>query len=70
MSPTELPPSLTARPNIPFEMQTLEQLRAERDYWARCVADAGGFASANAADKFRKRCEAWIQRREQESKTE
>ena len=69
MSINELPPSLEVEPNIPFEMQTLEQLRAERDYWIRCVAAATGFASANAADKFRQRCEAWISRREREEKS-
>lgn len=55
-----LPPSLAVKPNIPWEEQTLEQLIAERDYWADRVANAPGFASAKAADNFRKACEHWI----------
>ena len=62
-----LPSSLAVTPNIPWEDQTLEQLRAERDYWAARVADAPGFASATAADEFRRSCEAWIAKREKEN---
>ena len=66
MSDDILPESLRVKPNIPFEKQTLMQLRAERDYWEERVRTAPGFASAKAADDFRKGCEAWIRRREQE----
>lgn len=62
-----LPPSLAARPNIPWEEQTLDQLRAEREYWALQVLNAAGFASAKAADDFRQACDSWIRRREREA---
>lgn len=59
-----LPPSLAAKPNIPFEKQTLDQLIAERDYWAAKVARATGWgAGLKAADDFRRACETWIKRR-------
>lgn len=58
-----LPPSLAVKPNIPMSEQTLEQLQAERDYWVKQVETAPGFASAKAADDFRKGCEAWIAKR-------
>ena len=61
-----LPPSLATSPNIDFANQTLEQLEAERDYWANEVATAPGFASAKAADDFRRICEGWIARRKRE----
>lgn len=61
-----LPPSLAVTPNIALEHQTIEQLRAERDYWIEQIRTAPGFASAKAADDFRKGCEAWIKRRERE----
>lgn len=63
---TELPPSLAVSPNIAMEHQTVEQLRAERDYWIEQVRTATGWSSAKAADDFRKGCEAWIKRRERE----
>ena len=63
----EKPPSLAITPNIPWEKQTIEQLEAERDYWIKCVETATGFASAKAADNFRKACEAWIKRRQAEA---
>jgi hypothetical protein len=58
-----LPPSLAVKPNIPWEKQTVEQLEAERDYWAQQVAAAPGWASANAADGFRRACDSWLTRR-------
>lgn len=64
MSTETLPPSLAVTPNIPWSEQTREQLVAERDYWKAKVESAPGFASANEADKFRKACEWWIERRE------
>jgi hypothetical protein len=63
---TDLPESLRVSPNIPWENQTLEQLRAERDYWESCIRKASGFASAKAADDFRRGCEGWITRRQSE----
>jgi hypothetical protein len=63
----DLPPSLAVNPNIPMEQQTLDQLRAERDYWVKRVETAAGWASAKAADDFRRGCEAWIARRRRES---
>lgn len=65
----EKPATLVAEPNIPFEAQTVEQLRAERDWWIKMVEIAPGFASAKAADDFRKGCEAWIKRREAEQQS-
>lgn len=59
--PPNLPPSLAVKPNIAWEHQTIEQLEAERDYWIARVADASGFASAKAADDFRRGCERWIE---------
>lgn len=59
-----LPPSLAVTPNIPWERQTVEQLRAERDHWQRMVKEASGFASANAAYGFQRACEAWLRRPE------
>lgn len=63
----ELPPSLRVTPNIPMSEQTLDQLRAERDYWDAQVQSAPGFTSAKAADDFLRGCEAWIERREIEN---
>lgn len=62
----ELPESLSVKPNIPWERQTLKQLYEERDYWLKAVVDAAGFASAKAADDFRRSCDFWIKRREDE----
>lgn len=59
----EKPESLSVNPNIPWEEQTLEQLQAEHAYWVEQVATAPGFASAKAADDFRKGCAAWIRRK-------
>ena len=56
--PEQLPPSLQVKPNIPWEAQTLEQLEAERAYWDERMRTAPGFASAKAADDFRRGCEA------------
>lgn len=64
----QLPPSLAVVPNIAWEHQTLDQLRAERAYWDERVSTAAGFASAKAADDFRRACDAWIARREREAK--
>lgn len=61
-----VPESLAVTPNIPWHEQTVEQLVAERDYWEACVRSAAGFASAKAADDFRKACESWIERRKRE----
>lgn len=65
---TALPESLASKPNIAWEHQTLEQLKAERDYWIDRVKNASGFSSAKAADDFRRGCEAWIERREAEGR--
>lgn len=66
MGETPLPPSLAVEPNIPWEEQSLEELRAERAYWEACVREAAGFASAKAADDFRRACDVWIRKREAE----
>ena len=63
----QLPPSLQVKPNIPWEAQTIDQLKAERDYWNRMLSTAPGFASAKAADDFRRACESWIAKRERET---
>ena len=63
---TKLPPSLAVTPNIPWEKQTIEQLDAERIYWDEKVRTAPGFASAKAADDFRRGCETWLKRRRAE----
>lgn len=60
---SDLPESLTVVPNIPWEQQTIDQLKSEMDHWTQKVKDASGFASAYAADGFRKSCEAWLVRR-------
>jgi hypothetical protein len=53
----ELPPSLAVKPNIPLRMQTIEQLRAERDYWLRKVNDAECWGAAySAAMSFHRAC--------------
>ena len=66
--PLPLPPSLAVIPNIPHSEQTLEQLRAERDYWDRKVREAPGWgASLSAAAGFRESCNVWIRRREKEA---
>lgn len=66
MADHPIPPSLAVVPNTPFEAQSLGSLVQERAYWVRSVATASGFASAKAADGFRRGCEAWINRRFQE----
>ncbi|MCP1200095.1 hypothetical protein [Notoacmeibacter sp. MSK16QG-6] len=63
---TSLPPSLAVVPNIPLDEQTLDQLRDEEAYWDARVKDAPGFASAKAADDFRRACRDWIAIRERE----
>jgi hypothetical protein len=68
MTERQLPPSLAVVPNIPYEEQTLEQLRLERDYWQMLIDKATSWgASLKAADDFCKACEAWIKRREAEA---
>jgi hypothetical protein len=63
-----LPPSLAVTPNIPFERQSLAELRLERAYWqARIEAATGWGASLKAADDCRRACDAWISRREKET---
>ena len=53
-------------PERASDFSAVEQLVAERDYWEACVRSAAGFASAKAADDFRKACESWIERRKRE----
>jgi len=66
----KLPPSLAAKPNIAFHMQTLEQLYAERDYWDGKIADSSTWgASLGCAVGARDGCIAWIARREREAAT-
>jgi hypothetical protein len=60
-----LPESLATIPNIPWQSQTIEQLKAERDYWNSKIKSADGWgASVGAAIKFRDACTREIQRRE------
>lgn len=64
---TDLPPSLAAKPNIPWADQTLDQLRAERAYWQARIDEATGWGAAvGAAAGFRDQCDAWIVRRQRE----
>lgn len=65
-TPTQLPPSLAVKPNIPLDKQTLEQLYLEKAYWEEQVNTATGAASAHATNSFRKGCEVWINKRENE----
>ncbi len=58
----DLPESLAAKPNIPWSLQTLEQLRQERDYWDRKITLGG--AAGFAAAEFKRECARWIARRE------
>lgn len=53
----DLPPSLAAKPNIPWHQQTVEQLQAERDFWQRKMdsKDCWG-AALGAAAGFRRGC--------------
>jgi len=63
----ELPPSLAVKPNIPLRMQTLEQLRAERDYWLSKVNDAAIWGAAyNAASNFHRACVEELRRRKEQ----
>jgi hypothetical protein len=57
---------LAVTPNIPWERQTIRELELERDYWDARLKSATGFASAKAADDFRRACEKWIARRRSE----
>lgn len=63
-----LPPSLAAKPEIPLNEQTLEQLRLERDYWqAKVDAATGWGAGYSAACGFLSDCNRAIARRETQS---
>jgi hypothetical protein len=64
---THLPPSLAVVPNIAWDHQTLDQLRAERAYWGARLDTAAGPASAGAITGFRDACDAWIAKREREA---
>ena len=64
-----LPESIARTPNIPWEHQTVEQLRSEMAYWQKMIETAPGFASAHAAESFYRGCAAWIKRRETEANT-
>lgn len=61
-----LPESLRCKPNIPWEQQTIDQLKAERAYWAHRLSNAAGPASAGASFGFLRACDAWIAQRERE----
>jgi hypothetical protein len=64
----ELPPSLAVKPNIPLRMQTLEQLRAERDYWLSKVTRGERWGAAyNAASSFHRACVDELRRRREQS---
>ncbi len=68
---SDLPPSLAAKPNIPWEEKTLEQLRAEHDYWCAEISGAAAWGSLfGCAIEFRDGCAVWIARRERELSTE
>lgn len=60
----DLPESLARVPNIPVEEQTIEQLKAERDYWQSIIDGApiwGG--SLTAAAEFMHDCNQELRRR-------
>jgi len=60
-----LPESLATKPNIPWQSQTIEQLKAERDYWNSKIKSADEWwESVGEAIKFRDACTREIQRRE------
>lgn len=62
-----LPPSLAAKPNIPLDQQTVEQLKVEREYWDNEIRSATGWGAAvGVAHEFRSACDKWIARREAE----
>lgn len=68
MTEPALPATLAAKPNVPLCDQTLEQLRAERDYWvARVESYTCWGAGLKFADSCRAACESWIARREREA---
>ncbi len=67
-SKSDLPPSLATKPNIPYESQTLSQLRAERNYWDKKIKSATSWgASLGVANSFLRICDCWIARREAEA---
>lgn len=61
------PPSLSVKPNIPWEEQTIEQLKLERAWWEQMVKDASGAASASAAWGFMRACDNWITRKQNDA---
>jgi len=66
-----LPPSLAAKPNIPWEEQTLEQLQAEYAYWDdKLMANTEWGAAIGFAGNARAACERWIERRMREAKAQ
>ena len=66
--PATTPLSLRASPNIRWEDQTVDQLRAELAHWTRRLQSARGLASAAAAARLARGCAAWIERREREGR--
>ena len=62
---SELPESLRVVPNIPTREQTIDQLKAERDYWHEMIMSSPSWGAAVAAAyEFRAACEAELKRRE------
>ena len=47
-----LPESLATIPNIPWQSQTIEQLKAERDYWNSKIKSADGWGASVGVDNW------------------
>jgi len=70
MTDNSLPPSLAAKPNIPWAEQTVEQLKAERDHWKQQIDAATGWGGGLGQSlNYHRACEQWIERREREVST-
>lgn len=65
----DIPETLRLLPNIPFEKQSLEQLREEHSYWSGRIWQTSNSESVKAAYNRMLECESWINRLQPEGST-
>lgn len=62
----DVPDSLSVTPAIPWSMQTIAQLEAEKAYWDQIIEGADSWIVSTPAFRFSHSCNLWIEKRRAE----